>query len=376
MTYSVFSGVRVRGVLCKVPTHTRKIEEDLELYKNDIAFLERNKKILGLNKRRTIEEGTSLSDLCISAAEDLIKKLDIKPEKIESLITVSTSHDFHYPATSCVIQGKLKLNERCACFDISGLACSAYVYGLWVAHSLISSGAVNNCLLLAGDLTSTHSHKKNRNSNVLFGDAGSATFLEKDSTASNSFFSLGTQGKYWDKLIAPAGGYYLPIRDDIAGLELQDSQGNLWRMYDDIMKGLDVFKFTTEVGPKGLTEVLDFAQMKKDDISYFAFHQANKQIVRTVASYSKLPSSKYSWEAFEEFGNCGAAAIVTDLCFGMPKDVRWVALSSFGVGLSWSFAILDFSKTHVFHIEEFEPRSKPLSREEKIKYWINYFIKG
>ena len=377
MAKTSFKHVKIRGVTTVVPEDCIRIEDELEFFNNDQKLLERNKKILGLGVRHVADERTTCCDLCEAAARDLLSALDVDKDTIDALIVVSTSHDYHYPASACVIQGRLELSEDCTCYDIGGLACSAYVHGLWTAHSLIASGAAKRCLVLAGDITSRHSDRRNRNSNMLFGDAGTATLLEYTEEENPAWFITGTRGKCWDKLIAPAGGYSLPMMPDIAGLEIVDETGNVWRMCDDIMKGLDVFKFTTDVGPKGIQQVLDFAGKTKDDVDYFAFHQANKQIVRTVAMYAGVPKDKYSSEAFSLYGNCGSAAVTVELARQLSQTpAKSVCLATFGVGLSWGFCLIDMEGAYVAPIRTYKAPENSLTRQEKIDYWIKYFKDG
>lgn len=372
MSRSNFLHTKLIAISSKVPKDFINIDDELEFFGNDQWLLNRNKKILGLGKRHVAPESVTNLDLCAAAAEDILENTDRKT--IDSVIAVSTSHDYHYPATACILQHKLNLSENCSCLDISGLACSGYVYGLWLAHSLIESGAAKRCLLLSGDIASKHSDRRNRNSNPLFGDAGTATLLEYTNTENPAWFITGTRGSGWDRLIAPAGGYYLPVRADIADLEVKDDAGNVWRLYDDIMHGLDIFKFSTDVGPKGIKEILEFAGREIDDIDYFAFHQANKQIIRTVAMHAGLPKNKFSADVFTQYGNCTAAAIAMDLCQKLyNQKLDWVTLASFGVGLSWGFAVLNVKETKSYGIGLFETPGAALSRQEKIEYWISQF---
>ena len=377
MARSSFKHVKISGITAFVPEHKIVIDDEIEFFNSDVKLLERNKKILGLGSRHVADERTTNSDLCEAASRALFESLDIDKDSIDALIVVSTSHDYHYPASACVLHGRLDLREDCTCFDVSGLACSAYVHGLWMAHSLIASGAAHKCLLLAGDITSRHSDRRNRNSSMLFGDAGTATLLEYTEDEKCSYFITGTRGKSWDKLIAPAGGYSLPMGPDIAGLEITDAAGNVWRMCDDIMKGLDVFRFTTDVGPRGIAEILEYSQLSKDDVDYFAFHQANKQIVRTVAMYVGLPSEKFSSETFSQYGNCGSAAVTLDLCRQLSASpARLVCMATFGVGLSWGFCLVDMKDSIVTPIKFFVTPESNMSRKEKIDYWISYYKEG
>ena len=375
MSKNLFNHIKISGITAVVPEHFINIDDEIEFFNNDPKLLERNKKILGLGRRHVVDDRTTLTDLCEAAANDLIDALNVDKETIDAVIMVSTSLDYKYPSSACILQGRLGLSEDSSCFDVTGLACSAYVYGLWQAHSLISSGAAKKVLLLAGELSSIHSDRRNRNSNMLFGDAGTATLLEYTEEDNPAFFLTGTRGKDWDKIVAPAGGWALPIKKDIIDIEETDSAGNVWHLWDEIMKGMDIFKFTTEVGPKGIKNILDYAGKTKDDIDYFAFHQANKQIVNSVASYASLPEDKYSTETFSEYGNCGSAAVAMDLCHSLKKhsDIQFVCLATFGVGLSWGFAVVNMKDTVVNGVRLYRTPDGKMNRQERIRYWIDYF---
>ena len=377
MSRTRFAHVKISGVTCAVPENFIRIEDELEFFHNDVKLLERNKKILGLGKRHVADERTTNADLCEAAARDLFAALAVDKGSIDALIVASISHDYHLPASACILQGRLGLSEDCTCFDISGLSCSAYVHGLWTAHSLIAGGAAKRCLLLSGDITSRHSDRRNRNSNMLFGDAGTATLLEYTAEERPAFFVTGTRGTGWDKLIAPAGGYSLPVQEDIAGLEITDTSGNVWRLWDDLMKGIDVFKFTTEVGPKSIQDLLEFSGKSLEDVDYFAFHQANRQIVSTVARYAGLPREKYSTDAFSLYGNSGAAAVTVDICRELSRrPVKNLCMVTFGVGLCWGSCLVDMEGALVAPVREYVTPEGKMNRKEKINYWISYFKEG
>ncbi len=368
------SYAKIRGITACVPEDFINIDDEIKYYGNDIKILERNKKILGLGNRHVADEHTTAADLCEFAANDLLNSLQIERDSIDVLIMSSISLDFTTPATACILQHRLGLSENCTCFDLTGLSCSAYVHGLLLAHSLIFSGSAQRVLLLNGDTLSRHTDRRNRVSNMLFGDAGTATLIEATSEERTACFYTGTRGEGWDKIIAPAGGSYLPIRKDIADLEVRDEKGNVWHLWDKIMKGLDVFKFATDIGPKGIGKILSMSQKSIDDIDYFAFHQANKQIVQSIASYSGLPKDKYSFATFNQYGNCGAAAVILDICRQYKeKPFKDLCLVTFGVGLSFAFSYLDIHDTYIGDIKYYKNTTNKLSREEKIKYWISYF---
>lgn len=377
MAKSKFSHVRITGITAVVPEKCINIDDEIEFFNNDPKLLARNKKILGLGTRHVVDEGTTVSDLLEVAARDLFVQKAVDVSTIDAVIVVTSSPDYRYPPTACILQHRLGLSEDCTCYDIVGLACSAYVHGLLNAHMMIESGMAKKVLLLAGELTSTHSDRRNRNSNMLFGDAGTATLVEYTGEENPAWFITGTRGAGWQALIAPAGGYALPIRGDIADLEIVDETGNVWRMYDDIMKGMEVFKFTNDVAPKGIADILSYSGKTIENVDYFAIHQANKQIVTTVARWVGLPKEKFSADAFLTYGNCGAAAVTMELVHHLNQKMeRTVCLATFGVGLSWGFAMLDLKGAYVGPVRFYQTPSDLPTREEKIKYWIDYYKKG
>lgn len=376
MSLSKFEHVKISAISCVVPEKCINIDDEISFYKNDEKLLARNKKILGLGTRYVIEPGTTTSDLCKEAADILIKDNKIDKNSIESLIVVTTSHDYAYPATACVLHGALELNENCTCYDIAGLACSGYVHALFQAYALIESGAVKNCLLLCGDISSTHSDVRNRNVNMLFGDAGTATFIEYSKEKNEAFFYTGTRGNGWDKIIAPATGYALPVRKDISELEIINEQGDVWHLWEDIMGGFEVFKFTMDIAPLSIEKLLEYSGKTIDDIDFFAFHQANGQIVNNIARSARLPKDKYSIETFRKYANTSTASVITVLCdILFEKAVGEVMLVTFGVGLSWGSCSLNMKSVKNSGISFYKAKEK-MTREEQINYWINYFKNG
>jgi 3-oxoacyl-[acyl-carrier-protein] synthase-3 len=378
MALNKFNHVKIKAIQAVLPKNIKNIDYEKQYYKDEFRF-ERFKKILGLGTRRVVDDKTTCCDLIEFAAIKLIEKENLDKDTIDTLIVVSTSHDFRSPASSCILQGRLGFTEDCTCFDLSGLGCSAYVHGLFTAHSLIASGASKRVLLLVGDTISEHTNEKDRNTSILFGDAASATLLEYTDDEITNYFYTGTRGQGYDNLISPAGGSYLPIEKDIVDLSIEDNSGNVRYLYHDYMNGMEVFKFSAEVGPLGIKKILDYSNNTIDTVDYFAIHQANKQIVNTVARFASLPKEKYSASAFETYGNTGTCAIVTDIVHNLhDKEIKKLGLASFGIGLSWGFAVLDTNGTVIYDFDELpnnfndnrHEQGLGLTRQERIDYWV------
>lgn len=105
MAHQIIKNVSIVGITTCVP---RNVEENtsLPLFKEGEA----EKVILstGIERRRIVDPGVTSGDLCCKAAEDLIQGLGWNNEEIDCLIFVSQTQDYILPATSCVIQGKLR----------------------------------------------------------------------------------------------------------------------------------------------------------------------------------------------------------------------------------------------------------------------------
>ena len=374
MGLSHFQNAKITGIKMVLPKKCINIEDEIHFYNNNPKLLTRNKKILGLGSRYVIDNNITCLDLCEQAAKELFEEMNIDTSTIDTVIDASNCHEYCSPADACILHGRLNLNEDCACFDIGGLSCSAYVHALWLAHSLISSGASKKCLILAGDMNSLHSDVKNRISNMLYSDAGSATLVEYSDNANDSYFYTGTRGKDWDKIIVPASGTKLPVRNDIANIEITDKDGNVWHLWDEVLKGMDVFKFTMENAPYSANKILNFANMTMDDIDFVAFHQAYGQIVKTVAMHSNVPKEKYTNETFSKYANCGAASVVSNICDALyNRNINKLMMITFGVGLSWGTTIVDFKNVHNGGISFYEDKKEQKTRKELIDYWIKYF---
>lgn len=376
MSLSKFNNVKISGIVCVVPENHINIDDEIKFYKNS-EKLARNKKILGLGKRHIAPDGIWTGDLCEEAAKILIKSENIDIDEIDTLIVASINHDYNGNSDACIIQGHLGLSEECACFDTCGLGCTDSIYGLWLAHSLIESGASKKCLFLEGSLSSKITDIRNRNSNMLFGDAGCAVLLEKSQENNPAFFHLKSIGKDWKKIATPAGGFKFPIRNDIADLEIKDPNGNILHLYDSIMRGGDVFKFAIEQTPNTINSILNYSGKTRDDIDFFAIHQANGQIVRNVITHGNLPKDKASAETFTKFGNCGGSSVLLNFCDIMfDKKTKYIAFISFGVGLSVGSAILNFCDTDNLGVHYLKTPKKPTTRQDLIDEWTKFILEG
>lgn len=252
------------------------------------------------------------SDLCINAFDDLKSKTNVDIEEIECCVVVTQNPDFNIPHTSAIVHGKLDMPEECASFDIS-LGCSGYVYALSIVMAFMQANGMKKGLLFTADPYSEIVDEDDKNTALIFGDAGTVSLLESSATLTPLAFDFGSKGKGYKGLI------------------------NKEKLH---MNGRAVFGFTATVVPASINKLLNKLNLAKEDIDRWYLHQGSKYIINTIVQRLELDEDKVVFDMYE-YGNTVSSSIPLLL----SKDIdslqpgEKIALSGFGVGLSWSSAI-------------------------------------
>lgn len=346
-----FINTGISGITAAVPKRViNNYENDLYFKKEDIKEIVDK---IGVVQRRFADEKTCSSDLCFAAAEKLIHEMKINKEEIDLLIFISQTPDYRMPATSILLQERLGIPVSAIAFDIN-LGCSAFLYGLTVAYSMISAGGIRKALILDGETRSKVYSQKDRKTAFLFGDAGIAALIEPNEKFSKSFFSLNSDGSRESLIKIPAGGYRNMSSFETLKEKVVDEYGNIRSDENGYMNGADVFNFVIREVPKDFTRIFEFSKTDISSIDYFIFHQANSYINGFLAKKLKLPESKIP-STIEKYGNTSSVSIpltiVSELKDKLSKRNR-LLLSGFGVGLSWGTAIIEVDGCHVSEIVE------------------------
>ena len=377
--FATLSNVRIVAVRAAVPSQEIALEDEVEFYGGSLKKIKRLQDTLGMCKRRVCPADVTASDLCAHAANALLRECREDRDSIDCLVFVSQMPDWIQPATACELQDRLHLSRECAAFDVNQ-GCAGYVYGLWLAGSLVASGSARKVLLLVGDAQSFSRDRANRITAPVFGDGGSATLLTRDESAPPLIFDLGTDGRGFENIILPAGGARIPfVRDQQRNEALIathcDPQGNPWQMCETYMDGGKVFNFTMDVVPPHLERLLQRAGAGIDDFDLFVFHQANRQIVTSLAAKAGFPLEKTPVESFSRYGNTASASIPIALCdkFGSSPISGKMLLCGYGIGLSWASCICRLENVACAPVLDFEADPERLSREQRISRWEKIF---
>lgn len=296
---------------------------------------------VGINSRHVAAENETAGDMAEKAARKLFAEYGIIPTEIDFLLLCTQSPDYFLPSTSCILQDRLGLRKDIGSFDYN-LGCSGCIYGLAVSKGLIAAGIARNVLLLTAETYQKYLHMSDKSNRSIFGDGAAACLVSVDGFAEIGEFVLGTDGSGAENLIVKTGA---ARQREKTGNYVLDDEGHTW--YDDYlyMNGGAIFNFTLEAVPTMMNDLLFKSALRKEDIDYYIFHQANKFMLNTIRKVCDLPKEKF-YINLENTGNTVSSTVLIALkdclCNGTVKAGMQVMITGFGVGLSWGGTVLRF----------------------------------
>lgn len=343
-----FENVGIRAISACVPK-TVASNRDLG-YLIPEEEIEKTIQNIGIEERRIADADCCSSDLCFKAAEKLMQDNEIEPASIDALIFVSQTSDYHQPATAPILQHKLGLSKETLSFDIN-LACSGFVYGLSTAYAYANMGM--RVLLLVGETMSKIVSRQDKVNTPLFGDGGTATFIEKGDYG-KAVFSLHSDGSGAMVMHIPYGGFR--NQSCVDGLkEETDTDGSIRTGEQFRMDGMGVFNFGMKEEPKDIKRLLSECEMTMDQVDVLVYHQANKFMTDFFSKKLKIDASHTPY-SLRRFGNTSSASIpltiVSEMKDAYPKREHAI-LSGFGAGLSWGSVMLDLRKCIISDLIEY-----------------------
>lgn len=298
----------------------------------------------GIGSRPLASVEECASDLAYGAAVRLLGNGLYSAADVEYVMLCTQSPDYILPTTACLLQDRLGIPTSAGAVDIN-LGCSGYVYGLGLAKGLIESGQVRNVLLLTADTYSKYIDPEDRSVRTLFGDAGTATWLEATGPgqASNiDSFVYGTDGRGGSNLIVRQSGSRRARPSEPGG----GSGGRDPSSTQDeslYMNGPEIFSFTMGAVPRLVESLLRKASMSMADVDHVVFHQANKYMLEHLRKKIGIPADKFVID-LKDYGNTVSSTIPLALSRlmrdGRASAGQRIMVVGFGVGYSWAGAIV------------------------------------
>lgn len=244
----------------------------------------------GFRTRVVVKDGTSLFDLCLSAANN------IYTEHVAGVIAATFSNENRFPSLAVQLASALGLPAETPAFDLQ-MACSAYPYALFLAGQM-AAATKGPILVVHGDIQSRLVDKNDASTNFLFSDVATATIVRANPDATSQFAALS---KASDALTCAATG---PIR----------------------MDGFKVFSFVAQ-------DVLAMLkQFAPTDYDLFVPHQANMYMVRQLAKALGAKETLISNGCYANPGGCSIPLILHEQI--MQFVGKRALLAGFGAGLS------------------------------------------
>ncbi len=296
----------------------------------------------GIESRYWADKETGTVDLAEQASLQAIKNSGVDKSEIDLIICASISNDADIPGTGCFLQARLELGEV-PTLDIRQ-QCSGFVYATFMANQFICSGIYKNILVVGVELQSKGINKttEGRDIAVLFGDGAGAMVVSRcpeDEESKVIASDLHSDGRYAKELWISAPG-------SCAGRENRmDSSLVEEGLHFPYMNGKVVFVHAIKKMSQTVETVLKKAELTKDDVVCYLFHQANLRINQKVQDTLGLKDEQV-FNTIQKYGNTTAATIPIGLFdaleSGKIKRGDNIIFAAFGSGFSWGSLVLTY----------------------------------
>ena len=281
----------------------------------------------GIRSRYLAEPGTTSSELGLVAAQRALEMANVAASDLDLIIVATSTPDFIFPSTACLIQGKLG-NKGAAAFDVQAV-CSGFAYALGIADKFIRSGSHKKVLVIGAEVFSRILDWSDRGTCVLFGDGAGAVVLEASEKPGILATAMHADGSLSGILNVPG---------QIAGGQVT---GDPFLRMD----GPAVFKFAVRVLADIAEEVCQVAGIKTYDVDWLIPHQANIRIIEATGKRLGIDREKVI-VTVAHHGNTSAASVPLALDEavrdGRIQRGQKVLVEGVGGGFTWGAALFEF----------------------------------
>jgi len=279
----------------------------------------------GISERHIVAEGENTSDLALHASRKAIEAAGIDPKQIDLIVVATTTPDFVFPSTACLLQEKLGI-RGCPAFDVQAV-CSGFIYGVSVADQFIRSGQSKCALVVGAETMSRILDWQDRGTCVLFGDGAGAVILQASDKPGIVSTHLHADGSQHHLLETPA----------------RIESGKVIGKPYLIMDGGAVFKYAVNALDSIVEEALAANNMDKSEVDWLVPHQANLRIIKGTAKKLGMSMDRVV-VTLDKHGNTSAASIPLALDSavreGKIKTGETVLLEGIGGGFAWGAVLV------------------------------------
>ena len=285
----------------------------------------------GIRQRHVAADGQTSSDMGHQAALKAIEAAGIEPSEIDLIVVGTTTPDYVFPSTACLIQQKLGV-PGCPAFDVNA-ACSGFLFALSVADQFIRTGSARTVLVVGVETLTRMVDWTDRTTCVLFGDGAGAVVLKADADTGILSTHLHADGNKRDLLCCPVGvsaGFDNSLPN--AGVRIT-------------MAGNEVFKHAVKALDSVVDEALEANGLDKGDLDWLIPHQANLRIIEATAKRLDMPMERVI-VTVDRHGTTSAGSVPLALDeavrSGRVQRGQLLLLEAFGGGFTWGAALLRY----------------------------------
>jgi len=329
-------GVRLAGTGIGLPSK-KMTNTDLEklMDTSDEWILQRT----GIRERRIVDHaaGECTMTMATDALKAALGNAGLQGSDLDLVICATMTPEMLCPATACRVAQNVGAgrNGHAGAFDLSA-ACSGFVFGMNLAHDLITGGAYKTIAVIGADTLSALMDytTAGRSTAIIFGDAAGAAIYQADADT-----RLGVLAQ---AMHADGGGWkdiYVPQEDRDFPVGTACDVGKINKVQ---MNGATVFKFAVSTFPELIEETLGKAGLVAADIDMFVCHQSNARILGAARERFGIAEEKL-YINIDRYGNTVAASV--PLCLhelmaaGRIRPGMKVMFVAFGGGLTWGSSL-------------------------------------
>lgn len=289
----------------------------------------------GIQCRYWVGEGETTSTLAIEASKAALEAADLSPQQIDLILVSTTSPDMFFPSTACLVQKGLSTRAIPA-FDLNA-SCSGFLYALSVGEQFLRNQSARNVLIVSAEVKSPFIDLQDRSTAFLFGDGAGAVVLSGggDPTRGIRSIRIHADGSRHRLIHLPGGS----SRSPTSRQSLDDGSHTIK------MEGKALFRMAVKKMGGALAALSSEHHLSLAEIDFFIFHQANLRILEVILNKTGIPLEK-SHITIPYFGNTSSSSlpIALDQALREKKIGQGdcVALCSFGGGLTWAAALIDW----------------------------------
>lgn len=291
---------------------------------------------LGIRERRVCGPDESSADLAEAAGRKALEAAGVAAEEVDLLIVSTDTPEYISPATSSVVQHRLRLSNA-GTFDLN-CACAGFVTAVDVAWKYLRADpAYRRILVVATYAMSKFLDWDDKKTATIFADGAGATVVERSEAPGLLVTQLAADGAYADRMGVFAGGTAEPITPEV----LEEGRRNRLRFVE---------KYPPEVNEEGwprlARRVLDRIDRDPGEVDLWLWTQVNRSTIEVAMEALGQPMER-AHTIMDKWGYTGSACIAMALDDAVragrlaPGDL--VMMTASGAGLAMASAAMTWN---------------------------------